>query len=284
MARWWDDLSKTEARAILDARRASQPAMAAAAAGLLAELGAEQVDFSVSSLNVVWPLAVAHFDELPEGGDLAELDSRPAWVQFQLAAAEQLGPERIRFASMLGAYVAEVALRSHPLVGWTLGKERGGIDFQQPLLMFGPLGGCLDPDGLVVMALEQATNPESRHYESRRRSDGLSESVSRVVTALMDRLAGDADPPPRQSDGIELALVEQVGSDFRFQVMAEVDDELGEHVDRALVALVQRADVTKAEREDRELIYVKSTKLDVVTLSSLLDRAFAEVERASPSG
>ena len=164
-----------------------------------------------------------------------------------------------------------------------MGKERGGIDFQQPLLLFGPLGGVFDPDERVVLALEQVTDPDSRHYESRRRPDGLTDDVSMVVTQLMDRLASDADPLPRQPEGIECALVEHVGSEFRFQVMAEVDDELGELIDRALVGLGQRADVTNSVREDRELIYVRSANLDVVALSALLDRALADSARANPS-
>lgn len=275
--RSWASLTAAEARATLDLVERGHPERAQAFLHTVTEAGgpADLLDGSIGSLVPAWSWLVARsHPAAPVRDREMRRHELPWWYPFTTRyVAQQLGPELTWLVTWAADYAALVVLRAVPGARWTIGSDRAGHDFREPLL--------------------RTAAPEVDIHDRLARllvsgHEGKAEAAS---TVLHDRVvqwhwvtppvpASTTDEPPFVVEfparGAFLGrLLGRTAGPIEIVFSDEVAHRQSRRVDRFVLGLRDLPGVTRAAREDRELVHLHARGVPDSDLRQAIDRCWS---------
>jgi hypothetical protein len=200
----------------------------------------------------------------------------PYWYEFRPPVGQELGPDLVRFTTLMGAYLIETIRRTFPDTTWLLGPERRGADYNHPLLGFG--SGVM-PDLVASVA-----------WRALKTGDRLESSPGRLRQLIEVRMPSPSQPEP---SGPPYEIFDERDDDDEgsvpgphdWDLRIEFDHVVAHEQEGRVAAFVERLGhapgIVEAVREDREIVLVRAPTLSVETLEPIVARAWEEVGRLS---
>jgi hypothetical protein len=271
------DLSKKEAQALFDAYVAAHPRWLEEFFAEVRRRGGpvELLDFSVESLLPLWEWVFANhrLPERPSSDQEMRASDPPYWYEFRPPVGQELGPDLSRFATLLGAYHAEIIFRAKPASRWVIGGggKRAAL-FREPLLEIAG-DGELPVTESAVYAMWRSLRGESDTTPQ-----SLRDRIARWLVQIPPGPAAEA--PPYSVE----ALTDEPGSE-RFDFEFAFDDAVAHEQEDRVAAFVARLGkapgIVEAVHEDREIVLDRSPSLSVGTFEPIVARTWEEVGRPS---
>ncbi len=156
--RLFDDLSRTEAQALLDAYMAGLPHRVDAFVDEVRREGGpvDRLDFSGASMRPAWTwfLAAHRLPTVPVTDETMRNSDPPWWYDFHPPLGQQLGLDLARLVTNLAAYLATAVIRAHPDATWVLGRNKRMANYNMPLLHIPGRGESTIDNNLISMAIK----------------------------------------------------------------------------------------------------------------------------------
>ncbi|MDR6415603.1 hypothetical protein [Pseudarthrobacter sulfonivorans] len=254
----YEDLTKQEAAAALKEFLAERdPALA----GLRQRLGADgqehMLDGTVESLVQVWRWAKSRLLTQQPGQETPSGGSTPTWLRHFLGTEPTLSPESLDLVDGLVSYFCRVVERGAPNAQWQVGYHRiKSYRWQNHPVLAADRG----EHQLAAMVAGIARGQASGGVPS---DDG---KLARAATAIIDLLNGGGEE--EAADDEPVVEVEELdddphrGREFEVALREDVAHEHSRTVDRLVKKLATEEGVTRAFREDREVLLVTAPTWD----------------------
>ncbi len=267
--RLFDDLSPSEAKALLDAYVAGLPHRIDAFVDEVRRAGgpADRLDFERASMRPIWEWFVtAHrLPGVPVSDEAMRIAGPPWWYDFHPPLGQQLGPDLSRLVTNLAAYLAQSVIRHHPDASWVLGRDPRMADHNMPLLHIPGRGQSTVDDNLISLAIQALKGAPDQADLGR-------------LERLFDWWVGDVAPAvtstarPFSVGAIEgKALV-------GFTHVITFDDVVAHEQEDRVEALVGRlageTGVESAVQDDREIVLVRAPQLETTDLEARVAQAW----------
>jgi len=266
----YEDLTKQEAAAALTEFLAERdPALAALRQRLGADGQEHLLDETVESLVPLWRWAKSRLRPQQAGGDPPAGGSTPTWLRHYIGTEPTLSRESLELVDGLVSYLCRVIERGAPHAQWQVGHHRikSYIWQNQPVLA---------AEGREYQLAQTVAGTARGQASGQWPSDD--EKLARAATAIIDALNGadeeDAadDEPVVEVDDLGEDAVR--GREFEVALREDVAHEHSRTVDRLVKKLAAEEGVTRAFREDREILLVTAPNWDADRLRDWVVRYF----------
>jgi hypothetical protein len=267
--RLFDDLSREEAKALLDDYVAGLPLRVAALLDEVRRAGGpvDHLDFSRASMRPLWIWFLAAH-RLPEGPIPDEVMRRadpPWWYDFHPPLGQQLGPELARLVTSLAAYMAQSVTSAYPDATWVLGPNKRMANYNMPLLHIPGRGESTLDSNFITLGFR-----------------GLNGDVLAADPGRLERLYDwwvleatvvEGPPPPAYSVGaIEGGRLPGFTHVITFDDVIAHEQEV--RVEALVDLLAQQPGVERAVQEDREIILLLAPDLATAELEATVARVW----------
>jgi hypothetical protein len=265
VARSWSELTANDARTLFDEYLAGRPARLTAFLDEVRSRGGpiDRLDFNHESLGPLWIWIMATYPPTAATDDEMWANEPPWWYPFHWPLGMRIGPDLSRIVTGAATYFAETVLRTRPGSTWSIGGDKRGADFRQPLLAVPGRAGFL-PDSIVLVAATQ--------WES-----GTIVSDNRLVDLFTiwagPAVAASEEEDPQSSDLGAYSIGRITHPEFNFEIDFDdiVASEEEDRIERLMAALNREPAVDVAVMQDREIGLIRA-RLGETDMQQLVDR------------
>jgi hypothetical protein len=263
----FDQLSKEEARALLQRYVAGRETQLAVLGAEMQRSGSPTVDLNFDRSSLVglwaWFLASQTKPRKPATDEEMRATDPPWWYDFYAPLGKTVGPSAGRLVSPIAAYLSEAILRARPASKWTLGTGRDDPGLERAPVLAVAGGRRFLPDAVVLTYAARWARGESTSAE--------------VLSFLFGIYTGIPVASVRPVSSAPYSISRGRPNEFETEIVFDDEVAADSRIDDLVEQLAPVAGIERVIREDREVVLVRAPSIDDSTLQSTVDRLWREV-------